>query len=123
MVAQISEIEVSVFKAIADPTRRAILDKLRGGDQRATDIAEFFGSMSRQAIAKHLKVLDEAGLVTIEQSGRERRYGLNPEPLGRVDAWLDGYRTALARRLVDLKAHAEALTRTEEAQQQQAGDG
>lgn len=109
VVAQTAEIEASVFKAIADPTRRAILDELRGGDQRATDIAELFGSVSRQAIAKHLKVLDDAGLVTIAKSGRERRYGLNPMPLGRVDAWLDGYRVALASQMVDHEAPGSEL--------------
>ncbi len=114
MVAQLADFEPLVFKAIADPTRRAILDELRGGDQRATDIAVLFESVSRQAIAKHLKVLDEAGLVTIERSGRERRYGLNPEPLRQIDEWLDGHRTALSRRLVDLKSHAEQAARQDQ---------
>ncbi|RNC80603.1 MAG: ArsR family transcriptional regulator [Phycisphaera sp.] len=118
MVAQLADFEPLVFKAIADPTRRAILDELRAGDQRATDIAELFASVSRQAIAKHLKVLDEAGLVTIERSGRERRYGLNPGPLRQIDEWLDGHRTALARRLVDLKSHAEQAARHDQGEQE-----
>lgn len=97
-----------VFQAIADPTRRAILDGLSGRERTAGEIAGDF-SISRPAVSKHLRVLTEAGLVRVERRGRERRFTLEPTPLADVDAWLTRYRTMWSRRLVDLKAHAEQL--------------
>ena len=72
--------EISVFHAIADPTRRAILDRLRDGGQAVNEIAGRF-DVSRPAISKHLRVLHDARLVTEIREGRNRIYRLNPEPL------------------------------------------
>ena len=83
--------ESAAFRAIADPTRRAILDRLRSGGMAAGEIARRF-DMSRPAVSKHLRVLAEASLVRVERSGRSRLYALNPAPLARVDAWLSRYR-------------------------------
>jgi DNA-binding transcriptional ArsR family regulator len=77
-----------VFSALSDPTRRQVIERLvaRGGAS-ATELAEEL-PVSRQAIAKHLLALDEAGLVTSEQSGRQKRYRLTPQPMGEVVGWM-----------------------------------
>lgn len=99
--------ESSVFHAIADPTRRAILDRLRGGGQAVNEIAGRF-DVSRPAISKHLRVLHEAHLVTEEREGRNRIYRLNPEPLRELDRWLDDYRRFWSFNLLNLKKHLES---------------
>lgn len=99
--------DAAVFRAIADPTRRAILDRLRSGAALSVDeIASGF-RMSRPAVSQHLGVLRRAALVRPARSGRQRLYRLTPRPLARVDAWLTGYRLALAATLVRVKEHAE----------------
>ena len=77
-----------VFSALSDPTRRQVIERLvaRGGAS-ATELAEEL-PVSRQAIAKHLVALNEAGLVTSEQSGRQKRYRLTPQPMGEVVGWM-----------------------------------
>ncbi|MEQ8769318.1 MAG: metalloregulator ArsR/SmtB family transcription factor [Phycisphaerales bacterium] len=97
-----------VFRAIADPTRRAILDGLRGGARPAGAIAgDFADRMSRPAVGKHLRVLEDAGLVAVERRGRERRYRLRAGPLAEVESWVTGYRSFWAARLVSIKDAAE----------------
>ena len=95
-----------VFRAIADPTRRAILDRLRGGPIPVNALAEDF-RQSRPAISKHLRVLREARLVSEERAGRERLYHLEPAPLQRVSAWIEGYRGMWMMNLAQLKRHLE----------------
>jgi DNA-binding transcriptional ArsR family regulator len=79
-----------IFQAIADPTRRAILDQLRDGEQSVKQLAEPF-DMSMPAISQHLQVLGEAGLVQVRKVGRQRLYRLNPEPLKEVSEWVNPY--------------------------------
>lgn len=79
-----------IFQAIADPTRRALLDKLREGEQPVKQLAEPF-KMSLPAISQHLQILCEAGLVQVRKSGRQRLYRLNPEPLKEVSNWITNY--------------------------------
>lgn len=79
-----------VFQAIADPTRRSLLDQLRQGEQPVKQLAEPFG-VSLPAISQHLGVLCEAGLVTQRKVGRQRFYRLNPEPLQQVSCWVEHY--------------------------------
>ena len=96
-----------VFSALADPTRRAILDRLRAAESLSvTELAEPV-SMSRQAVTKHLDLLEEAGLVRHERRGRERRHMLVPERLKDVDDWLAPYAAAWDRRLARLRDHLE----------------
>src|SRR5215831_12566636 len=76
-----------VFRAVADPTRRAILDRLRGGETRVHALAAEF-SQSRPAISKHLRVLRDARLVRERKVGRERLYALDPAPLQAVSGWI-----------------------------------
>lgn len=79
-----------IFYAIADPTRRAILDRLRDGEQPVKQLAEPF-AMSLPAISQHLQILYEAGLVTQRRLGRQRIYQLNSEPLQQVQNWVSHY--------------------------------
>jgi DNA-binding transcriptional ArsR family regulator len=95
-----------VFRAIADPTRRAILDRLRAGPARAGVLASDF-RQSRPAISKHLKVLREARLVSEERAGRERVYTLESVPLQRVAGWVEGYRSFWLSSLTNLKRYLE----------------
>lgn len=95
-----------VFRAIADPTRRAILDRLRAGPAPVNDLAAAF-EQSRPAISKHLRVLREARLVTEQRSGRERVYRLHPMPLQTVVGWVEGYRSFWQQNLNDLKRYLE----------------
>lgn len=96
-----------VFRAIADPTRRAILDRLRGGPAPVNALASDF-AQSRPAISKHLRVLREARLVTEERAGRERVYQLSPRPLQTVAGWVEGYRSFWLDSLNNLKRMLEA---------------
>jgi DNA-binding transcriptional ArsR family regulator len=97
----------TTFQALADPTRRAVLDLLRRGSQPAGHIAEAF-PISRPAISKHLRLLRRAHLVREHREGRNRVYQLNPEPLRAVDSWLEHYRSFWSASLANLKAFVEA---------------
>lgn len=95
------------FHAVADPTRRAILDKLRVGSAPVTEIAANF-RMSRPAVSKHLRVLREARLVSEKRDGRQRVYELTPGPLLECAHWLEGYRHFWQVNLLNLKRHVES---------------
>src|ERR1039457_6851070 len=96
----------ATFHALADPTRRAVLDLLRLGAQPAGQIAEAF-PISRPAISKHLRQLRKARLVVESRSGRHRFYQLNAEPLRAVDSWLAQYRQFWQMNLGNLKSFVE----------------
>jgi DNA-binding transcriptional ArsR family regulator len=102
-----AQASADVFRAIADPTRRAILDRLRAGPANAGALAADFRS-SRPAISKHLRVLREARLVIDLRVGRERVYSVDPVPLQSVVGWLEGYRTFWQSSLAQLKRNLEA---------------
>jgi DNA-binding transcriptional ArsR family regulator len=97
----------AAFSALADPTRRAVLDLLRSGTRPAGDIARAF-PISRPAISKHLRILRHAHLVEERREGRHRMYHLNPEPLKAVDTWLEQYRQFWSASLANLKSFVEA---------------
>ena len=97
----------AAFGALADPTRRAVLDLLRAGRRPAGEIARAF-PVSRPAISKHLRVLRRAHLVEERREGRQRLYQLNPTPLRAVDSWLEQYRSFWTASLENLKAFVEA---------------
>jgi len=97
----------ATFSALADPTRRAVLDLLRQGSQPAGRIAEAF-PVSRPAISKHLRLLRRAHLVRENRQGRHRLYQLNPAPLKAVDSWLEHYRSFWSASLTNLKTFVEA---------------
>jgi uncharacterized protein YndB with AHSA1/START domain len=97
-----------VFKALADPTRRELLDELfRADGQPLNGLAQRF-SMTRIGVAKHLKLLEEAGLVVTKRRGREKLHFLNPIPVRLVhDRWVSKYTEGWAAGLVDLKREME----------------
>jgi DNA-binding transcriptional ArsR family regulator len=96
----------AAFSALADPTRRAVLDLLRQGSRPAGQIARAF-PVSRPAISKHLALLRRAHLVHERRQGRQRLYQLNPEPLKAVDSWLEQYRVFWQANLANLKTFVE----------------
>lgn len=95
-----------VFRAIADPTRRAILDRLRASPANAGSLAADFRS-SRPSVSKHLRVLREARLVVDTRIGRERVYAIDPVPLQSAAGWLEGYRAFWEASLAKLKRRLE----------------
>lgn len=102
--------QTAAFRALADPTRREILDLLLdSGPQRAGDIAGRFADVTRIAISKHLRVLREADLLrTVDsQDARERHYALNAEGFAEVTAWMQRYEGFWQDRLAVLKRLAE----------------
>jgi DNA-binding transcriptional ArsR family regulator len=101
-----SRAHADVFRAIADPTRTAILDWLRAGPAAVNVLADDF-KQSRPAVAKHLRVLRLAHLVTEQRFGRERMYELHSTPLQQVAGWLEGYRSMWQANLDRLKRQLE----------------
>jgi DNA-binding transcriptional ArsR family regulator len=98
----------SIFAALADPTRRHLLANLaRNSPRTATQLAEEY-HITRQGLLKHLNILEDAGLVTAHQQGRERRYVLRPEPLTELDRWLRELSEIWDQRLFRLKALVES---------------
>jgi DNA-binding transcriptional ArsR family regulator len=89
MVANTSRLD-RVFHALSDPTRRSILERLAGGGAQVKDLAEPF-TMSKQAVSKHLLVLEEAGLVVKVPEGRSTRVILQAEPLRQIRDWVSFY--------------------------------
>ncbi len=97
-----------VFKALADPTRRFLLDLLFTRDGRTLTELESELEMTRFGVMKHLKVLEEAGLVVVRRSGREKLHLLNPVPIRLIhDRWIDKYTERHVTALVELKKQLE----------------
>jgi DNA-binding transcriptional ArsR family regulator len=97
-----------VFKALADATRRHLLDRLFERDGRTLTELESELEMTRFGVMKHLKVLEEAGLVIYRRSGREKLHYLNPVPIRLIhDRWIDKYTERYAAALADLKTQLE----------------
>ena len=99
------------FAALADPTRAEIVARLAVRPRSVKEIVELF-PISQPSISKHLRILREAGLVSAEPSGRERRYRLELAPLREIDTWLERYRALWARRLEALEAHMDEEQKT-----------
>jgi DNA-binding transcriptional ArsR family regulator len=97
-----------VFKALADPTRRFLLDLLFARDGRTLGELESQLEMTRYGVMKHLRVLEEAGLVVTRRRGREKLHFLNPVPIRLIhDRWIDKYTERAVAALVDLKHELE----------------
>ena len=102
----------AVFRALADETRRSILDDLRDGPLTTGAIADRHAEMSRYGVMDHLAVLVEAGLVIVERRGRDRLNHLNPVPIRRIqDRWLSRFAAEIASELLALEASATAVQR------------
>jgi DNA-binding transcriptional ArsR family regulator len=97
-----------VFKALADPTRRFLLDRLYERDGRTLTELESELEMTRFGVMKHLRLLEDAGLVVARRSGREKLHYLNPVPIRLIhDRWIDKYAERRASALLDLKTELE----------------
>jgi DNA-binding transcriptional ArsR family regulator len=98
-----------VFKALADPTRRFLLDRLFARDGRTLTELESELEMTRFGVMKHLRILEDANLVVTRRSGREKLHFLNPVPIRLVhDRWIDKYAERQVSALADLKTELEA---------------
>jgi len=98
----------AVFKALADPTRRYLLDRLYERDGRTLTELESELEMTRFGVMKHLRVLEDAGLVVTRRAGREKQHFLNPVPIRLVhDRWIDKYTEHRVAALSDLKKRLE----------------
>ena len=98
-----------VFKALADPSRRLLLDRLRANNgQTLTELAEHLDQMSRQAVTKHLGVLEAANLVVTVWRGREKLHYLNPAPIHEIARrWIGEYEKTRVAALAELKRALE----------------
>ena len=100
-----------VFKALADPTRRTLLDRLFTRDGRTLTELEAQLEMTRFGVMKHLKVLEGAGLIVSRRRGREKLHFLNPVPIRQIhDRWIDKYTERQVSALADLKHELEGET-------------
>jgi DNA-binding transcriptional ArsR family regulator len=97
----------AVFNALANPTRRAIVVRLAAGDASVSELAEPFG-VSLPGMAKHLRVLEHAGLVDQHKHGRVRRCRLRAAPMRFAEEWLSSYRVFWENRLESLAMHFES---------------
>ncbi len=106
---RVSSDDDRVFKALADSTRRHLLDRLFVRDGRTLTELESDVEMTRFGVMKHLRVLEEAGLVISRRSGREKLHFLNPVPIRLIhDRWIDKYTERQVSALADLKTELEA---------------
>ncbi|MFB7718916.1 ArsR/SmtB family transcription factor [Nocardia sp. NPDC056100] len=101
--------EDAVFKALADPTRRHLLDALFARDGQTLTELETGVEMTRFGISKHLRLLEDAGLVTVARSGRKKLHYLNPVPIRLIhDRWIDKFTEQQITALADLKKDLES---------------
>lgn len=99
---------------MADPTRRAILDRLKSGDAPVTELASGF-AISRPAVSRHLRVLRDARLVRERRGGadgRQRIYSIAPAPLGEIASWVQGYAQFWPANIENLRRHVEGKRRS-----------
>lgn len=98
-----------MLDAIAEPTRRRILDAVRDGERSVGQLVDEVG-MHQPGVSRHLKVLRDAGLVEVRRDAQRRLYRLRPEPLMELDAWLEPYRAEWAAKLDSLEQHLRRTT-------------
>lgn len=102
-----AQLEQNTYRAIADPTRRQIIDLLARERMTKSDLSSHF-SITRQAIAKHIKILHEAQLLKEFPEGRERRIQLNPQPLKEIQSWISRYELLWEGALNKLGKHLDS---------------
>ncbi len=111
---------VDPFAALADPTRRRVLDALRGGERTVNDVVDVV-QIHQSGVSRHLQVLKDAGFVTVRADGPYRYYALAPAPFEELEHWLAAYRDVWSARLDRFGAAlaARAMARAQQQQQQQ----
>ena len=110
---------MDVFEAVAEPTRRAVLDLLVRRERSAGELVAAFPSLTQPAVSRHLRILRESQLVDVRPDGTRRVYSLRPAALAELDHWLASYRRFWGARLDDLESHLDSRTRREQAEQAQ----
>ena len=98
----------AIFAALSNRTRREILDLLRIEDRQAGQLVAAFPKLPQPAISRHLKILREAGLVSVSRQAQKRVYSLQPKKLREVDNWVSMYREFWSGRLESLKVHVDS---------------
>jgi DNA-binding transcriptional ArsR family regulator len=111
--AYVGDVSGTLYDAVADPTRRRILDLLRQRERPVNDLVAALG-VAQPNVSKHLRALTDVGLVWARAEGRRRVYTLRPEPLRELDVWLAPYRRFWADRLDDLEAHLDRMDERED---------
>jgi len=101
---------IETFHTLSDPTRRRVLDGLRRGERQVGDLVAEVG-IHQSGVSRHLRILNEAGFVTVRQEAQRRYYRLSPEPFRELDAWLEGYRHMWDARLDRFDAALEMQQR------------
>ena len=102
---------MNALEALADPTRRRIVELLSEGERAAGEIASHFRT-SRPGVSRHLRVLRDHGLVRVREEGQRRLYSVDPAPLAELDAWLERYRGFWTNRLGALETEVRRQRRT-----------
>jgi DNA-binding transcriptional ArsR family regulator len=108
---------MDVFAAVAEPTRRAVLDLLAEQERSAGELVAAFPALTQPAVSRHLRILRESQLVAVRPDGQRRVYSLRPAALAELDRWLDRYRRFWSARLDALEAHLDARTDPQQAEQ------
>jgi DNA-binding transcriptional ArsR family regulator len=109
---------MDVFEAVAEPTRRGVLDLLAQRERSAGELVAAFPALTQPAVSRHLRILRESHLVDVRADGTRRLYSLRPAALAELDRWLDSYRRFWGARLDDLESHLDSRSgheRVEEA--------
>lgn len=103
----------AVMEALAEPSRRRIVELLLDGERSVGSLAAETG-LAQPAVSKHLRVLREAGLVQVRRDAQRRHYRIQPQPLAELDAWLEPYRRLWDERLDRLERHLKQKARSDE---------
>jgi DNA-binding transcriptional ArsR family regulator len=104
-------VQLDTFQTLADPTRRRIVEALRGGERQVNDIVEVAG-IHQSGVSRHLRILLEAGFVSMRPDAQRRLYALRPEPFRELDTWLSDYRSLWEARLDRFGAALEKRRKT-----------
>jgi DNA-binding transcriptional ArsR family regulator len=110
--------QLDAFQALADPTRRRIVEALRHGERQVNDLIEQAG-VHQSGVSRHLRILHESGFVTVRRDGQRRVYSLQPEPFRELDKWLAPYRSLWEARLDRLGGALEAKRKKRNSPQQE----
>src|SRR3954469_23567217 len=107
---------MDVFEAVAEPTRRAVLDLLAGQELTAGELVEAFPALTQPAVSRHLRILRESNLVDVRPDGTRRVYSLRPAPLAELDRWLDSHRRFWSAHLDQLESHLDSKAGRKDAE-------
>jgi DNA-binding transcriptional ArsR family regulator len=108
--------QLDVFQTLADPSRRRIVEALRGGEQQVGDLVAKAG-IHQSGVSRHLRILSESAFVTVRPDGQRRFYALRPEPFRELDDWLGRYRALWDERLDRFEAGLKARQQAHRARE------